>query len=168
MQLLLLPFIWLLSLLLVCLPLSFGETICMFANLARASLSCPCGGAVFVIEPFRSRVHGTMHRSRVPLGIYNVAKGSSRLYKGIIRLLPLKCQAVQWRGRGTRMLQLYKASKALWWKPNLWDRIGLAGQEFHFKHLGKVSVSFILVGLYKAAEGHYETFKGLIRVLRYS
>ena len=50
----------------------------------------------------------------------------------------------------------------------LWNRIGPSGQEFHFKHPGKVSVAFILVGPYKAAEGLYETFKDLIRVLRYS
>jgi hypothetical protein len=50
----------------------------------------------------------------------------------------------------------------------LWNRIGLFGQELHFKHPGKVSVSFILVGSYKAPGGYYETFKGLIRLLLYS
>ena len=89
------------------------EPMCMFPKLARALVSCPCGGAVFVIEPSRGRVHGTTHRSQVLLRLYNAAKGSSRFFKGIIRLSPPECQAVQGRARVTTMPQPHKASKAL-------------------------------------------------------
>ncbi len=33
-------------------------------NLARALVSCTCGGEVFIIQPLRSRVHCTTQRSR--------------------------------------------------------------------------------------------------------